>query len=53
MKNRLGTVFGEDWKTIPKIEIKVEDEVDVKPKPTLVPHVKVKEEKPDECKYIQ
>lgn len=51
MKNRLSTVFDEDWKTVPKTEIKIEEEVDVKPKPTLLPlpHMKIKEEKPDDC----
>lgn len=49
MKNRLSTVFGEDWKTVPKVEIKIEDEVNVKPKPTLLPQIKIKEEKPDDC----
>lgn len=49
MKNRLSTVFGEDWKTVPKTEIKIEEEVNIKPKPTLLPHLKIKDEKSDDC----
>lgn len=50
MKHRLSTVFGEDWKAIPDTEIKTEEDEDVKPTVNLLPHVKIKEEKPDECK---
>lgn len=50
MKHRLSTAFGEDWKAIPKTEIKTEEDEDVKPNVHLLPQIKIKEEKPDECK---
>lgn len=43
MQNRLLNEFGEDWKAVPKIEIK--EEIDMKP---IIFQAKVKEEK-DEC----
>lgn len=54
LKNRLSSIYGEDWKTIPNTEIKVEDDEevkDIKPKVELLQHVKIKEEKAEEGKF--
>lgn len=50
LKNRLSTVFGEDWKLIPKTEIKIEDDVDIKPIISRIA-TKIKQERIDDCKY--
>lgn len=53
MKDRLKTVYGEDWDIIPKDDIKIEDDIDVKPDTNNIPTVKIKEEITEEGNKVK